>query len=85
MASLSLSARIESWPIEGAFTISRGSKREAVVVVAEVTDGRHTGLDGHDHDPSDDSKAALPEGNEAEDGDDVEVEGVVSTKETANV
>jgi cytochrome c oxidase subunit 1 len=48
-------------------------------------DAGHTGLDGHDHDPSDDSKAALPEGNEAEDGDDVEVEGVVSTKETANV
>jgi L-alanine-DL-glutamate epimerase-like enolase superfamily enzyme len=31
-----LRTRIERWPIRGAFTISRGSKREAVVVVAEV-------------------------------------------------
>jgi L-alanine-DL-glutamate epimerase-like enolase superfamily enzyme len=29
----------ERWPIAGAFTISRGSKREAEVVVAEVSDG----------------------------------------------
>lgn len=34
-----ITARIESWPIDGAFTISRGTKREAVVVVAEVGDG----------------------------------------------
>lgn len=40
---LTISARIERWPIAGSFTISRGSKREAVVVVAEVTDGRFTG------------------------------------------
>lgn len=40
---LTISARIESWPIAGNFTISRGSKREAVVVVAEVTDGQVTG------------------------------------------
>ena len=40
---LTISARIERWPIAGSFTISRGSKREAVVVVAEVTDGRITG------------------------------------------
>ena len=40
---LIISARIESWPIAGSFTISRGSKREALVVVAEVTDGRITG------------------------------------------
>ncbi len=40
---LTISARIETWPIAGDFTISRGSKREAVVVVAEVTDGRVTG------------------------------------------
>jgi L-alanine-DL-glutamate epimerase-like enolase superfamily enzyme len=38
-----ISARIESWPIAGGFTISRGSKREAVVVVAEVSDGQVTG------------------------------------------
>src|SRR3954467_2931236 len=31
-----LSARIERWPITGAFTISRGAKTEAVTVVAEV-------------------------------------------------
>ena len=31
-----LVARIERWPIAGAFNISRGSKTEAVVVVAEI-------------------------------------------------
>lgn len=31
-----LLARIERWPIAGAFTISRGSKTEAIVVVAEI-------------------------------------------------
>jgi L-alanine-DL-glutamate epimerase-like enolase superfamily enzyme len=40
---LSLSARIEHWPLGQAFTISRGSKTEAIVVVAEVSDGVHTG------------------------------------------
>jgi L-alanine-DL-glutamate epimerase-like enolase superfamily enzyme len=39
----SLSARIERWPIAGSFTISRGAKTEAVVVVAEISDGRHAG------------------------------------------
>jgi L-Ala-D/L-Glu epimerase / N-acetyl-D-glutamate racemase len=34
-----LDARIEHWPIEGNFTISRGAKTEAVVVVAEVSHG----------------------------------------------
>ena len=38
---LSLSARTESWPIAGAFSISRGAKNEAQVVVAELSDGRH--------------------------------------------
>ena len=38
-----LEARIERWPIEGNFTISRGAKTEAVVVVAEVTHGNTTG------------------------------------------
>lgn len=38
-----LTARIEAWPIAGAFTISRGAKTEAVVVVAEVTLGGLTG------------------------------------------
>jgi L-alanine-DL-glutamate epimerase-like enolase superfamily enzyme len=34
-----LTARIEHWPIAGAFTISRGAKTEAAVVVAEVAAG----------------------------------------------
>jgi L-Ala-D/L-Glu epimerase / N-acetyl-D-glutamate racemase len=38
-----LDARIERWPIEGNFTISRGAKTEAVVVVADVTQGNTTG------------------------------------------
>ena len=38
-----LAARIERWPIAGAFTISRGAKTEAVTVVAEVTQSGHTG------------------------------------------
>jgi L-alanine-DL-glutamate epimerase-like enolase superfamily enzyme len=40
---LSLSVSVERWPIAGAFTISRGAKTEAVVVVAELTDGMHRG------------------------------------------
>jgi L-alanine-DL-glutamate epimerase-like enolase superfamily enzyme len=39
----SLSVRIERWPIAGSFTISRGAKTEAVVVVAELNDGTHRG------------------------------------------
>jgi len=35
----SLQVAIERWPIAGAFTISRGSKTQAEVVVAEVGDG----------------------------------------------
>jgi L-alanine-DL-glutamate epimerase-like enolase superfamily enzyme len=38
-----LDARIERWPIAGSFTISRGAKTEAVTVVAEVSQGGHTG------------------------------------------
>jgi L-Ala-D/L-Glu epimerase / N-acetyl-D-glutamate racemase len=41
--ALKVEAAIESWPIAGAFTISRGAKREAAVVVAEVSDGIHVG------------------------------------------
>jgi L-alanine-DL-glutamate epimerase-like enolase superfamily enzyme len=40
---LSLAVRVERWPIAGGFTISRGSKHEAVVVVASIGDGLHTG------------------------------------------
>jgi L-alanine-DL-glutamate epimerase-like enolase superfamily enzyme len=38
-----LTVRSESWPIAGAFTISRGSKTEAEVVVVEIRDGAHLG------------------------------------------
>jgi L-Ala-D/L-Glu epimerase len=38
-----IEARIESWPIVGSFTISRGAKREAVTVVAEVSQDGHIG------------------------------------------
>ncbi len=41
--TLSVEATVETWPIAGTFTISRGAKREAVVVVARVGDGRITG------------------------------------------
>ena len=41
--SLTLLVRIESWPIAGSFTIARGAKTEAQVVVCEVSDGVHKG------------------------------------------
>jgi L-alanine-DL-glutamate epimerase-like enolase superfamily enzyme len=37
--TISLSVDIERWPIAGAFSISRGSKAEAIVVVAQIADG----------------------------------------------
>jgi L-alanine-DL-glutamate epimerase-like enolase superfamily enzyme len=40
---LKLAGRIERWPIAGSFRISRGAKTEAVVVVAEISQGGHTG------------------------------------------
>jgi L-alanine-DL-glutamate epimerase-like enolase superfamily enzyme len=40
---MELSVQIERWPLANAFTISRGSKTEAVVVVAELRDGTHRG------------------------------------------
>jgi L-alanine-DL-glutamate epimerase-like enolase superfamily enzyme len=33
----------ESWPIAGTFTISRGSKTAAEVVVVEITNGAYRG------------------------------------------
>lgn len=42
-APAQLTARIETWPIAGAFTISRGAKTEAVVVVAEISRNGLTG------------------------------------------
>ena len=38
--TLAIRVSVERWPIAGTFTISRGSRTEAVVVVAEVSDGR---------------------------------------------
>lgn len=38
-----LSVSIERWPLAGRFVISRGAKSEAVVVVAELSDGTHRG------------------------------------------
>ncbi len=40
---LRLTIAVERFPIAGAFTISRGSRTEAVVVTATVTDGTHSG------------------------------------------
>ncbi len=38
-----LTVRREVWPIRGSFAISRGTKRQAEVVVAEIRDGDHRG------------------------------------------
>ncbi len=43
MSGRRLSVRAETWPIEGSFTISRGSRTESRVVVAEIADGDHIG------------------------------------------
>jgi L-alanine-DL-glutamate epimerase-like enolase superfamily enzyme len=40
---IALTTRVERWPIAGTFTISRGPKTEATVVVAELSDGQHRG------------------------------------------
>jgi len=40
---LTLDVAVESWPVAGAFTISRGSRTEATVVVATISDGKHSG------------------------------------------
>lgn len=42
-SSLTLDVAVEHWPIRGTFAISRGAKTEAVVVVAELGDGRARG------------------------------------------
>ena len=41
--SLHLTVRVERWPLASTFTIARGSKTEAVVVVAELRDGTLVG------------------------------------------
>ncbi|MFC0217801.1 N-acetyl-D-Glu racemase DgcA [Pseudochelatococcus lubricantis] len=38
-----LEIAVEHWPIAGSFTIARGSRTEAVVVVATVREGEHAG------------------------------------------
>ena len=38
-----ISVEIESWPIAGSFTISRGSKTKAEVIVVTIRDGEFTG------------------------------------------
>jgi L-alanine-DL-glutamate epimerase-like enolase superfamily enzyme len=43
LPALSLTVRAETWPIAGAFSISRGAKTEAQVVVAELSCGRDRG------------------------------------------
>ena len=40
---ISLNVAVERWPIRGSFAISRGAKREAVVVVAELGAGKARG------------------------------------------
>jgi len=39
----SLTVRTERWPIAGSFTIARGAKTEAQVVIAEISDGAMIG------------------------------------------
>ena len=41
--TLTLSLAVERWPIRETFTISRGVKTEAVVVIAALSDGHHLG------------------------------------------
>jgi L-alanine-DL-glutamate epimerase-like enolase superfamily enzyme len=43
MTRLHVDARVESWPIAGAFVIARGAKREATVIVVSVSDGAVVG------------------------------------------
>jgi L-Ala-D/L-Glu epimerase len=38
-----LQARVERWPVDGAFVIARGAKTHVDVVVVEVSDGTHIG------------------------------------------
>ncbi len=43
MTQLRIEARRESWPLAKPFSISRGTKTTAEVIVASVSDGTHTG------------------------------------------
>ena len=50
MSFPTLSVQIERWPIAGAFTISRGAKTEAAVVVAELVHGVDDDIQRHGRD-----------------------------------
>jgi L-Ala-D/L-Glu epimerase len=41
--AIRIKARVERWPVAGQFVIARGAKDHVDVVVAEVSDGEHTG------------------------------------------
>jgi L-Ala-D/L-Glu epimerase len=41
--TLTIRVNAQRWPIAGRFVISRGARTEAAVVVAEISDGTHTG------------------------------------------
>ena len=43
LTALGLLAIAEEWPIEGSFVIARGARQFAQVVVAEISDGTHSG------------------------------------------
>jgi L-Ala-D/L-Glu epimerase len=43
MAPVTLTATVERWPVAGAFTISRGSRTEAAVVVVQAAADGHVG------------------------------------------
>jgi L-alanine-DL-glutamate epimerase-like enolase superfamily enzyme len=42
-SSLRIEVGVETWPIAGEFVIARGAKREAIVVVAHISDGTVAG------------------------------------------
>jgi len=43
LATFSIEAREETWPLKETFRISRGSRTETRVIVVTISDGRHTG------------------------------------------
>ena len=78
-----LTVRLETWPLASAFRISRGAKTEAHVVVAEITDGPHTGRGEAVPYPRYDE---TPEGTRAEiDGLRGAIEGGLSREALQNV
>ena len=62
-----LDVRLEAWPLEGAFRISRGAKTEARVVVAEIAEGPHVGRG---------EAVPYPRYDETPEGTRAEIEGV---------